>query len=323
MYYGVKLAIALEPPSSELGYSDAYVRAVTASAMASAVWACLLFSTGAWLIDRSLRAAFGVPKYPGRGSVLVIRVLVAGFLLGWLVLESLEGDALRFLDPEATPTRALLLALGVWGLIAFDIKDMIARGASLLKTRLPALLTPLSTLSRLPESGVVRLEGEIASAPDAFPSRSSDEIPLVVPGIADDDDPVPAMAVFHLDLHDPEHSPPRAAPFVLAADGRQAHIELDPRTARVFATPSADGHLELHVGSRVTVVGAVAGEEASPYRSGLPRIVASDPRPLRVYGGTRSWNRRLLIAATVELIAAGAMISAAMLLVIFRWSLLG
>ena len=306
---GIRLAFELNLPSSETAYSDAYVQAVSAAAMASAVWACILFSGGAWLIDGSLRAAFGLPTYKSNRAIRWARIGLGGFLLLWLMLLWAMGDAMRFTRPDETPTRALLLALGVWGAIAFDLKDMIARGLTLLSARLPALLARATTLSSLLESGpdgrAVRVAGTIVAGPETLPSLT---------GGAKD-------VVFRFDLDDPG-SAPETVPFVLSADGHRARIELNPASDPVIAAPDRHGRIELPIGAAITVVGALGDGEAGPYRAGIPRMVATAAHPLRIQAGTTSWNRRLLIAAITELLAAAGMIAAAGLLIAFRLSLL-
>ncbi len=293
---GIAIALGRQLPASAANYSAEYRASLATASMATAVWACLFASIGAWLIDVSLRAGFGLPRQASSKGVVVVRVLLAGFFILWLVKYSLLGDVLQYTDDSSSVDKAFVLALGVWGLVAFDLKDMIARGVALIAARLPALRATSAALAKLPARGLVKVSGSIVAGPRTLELNSAaghDLVYLLL--LAEDDDA-------------------KATPFLLS-DGRdRVQVASDPRT-RVITDPVRGSALELHVGQDVTVVGQVSGSAGDPYRAGLATIEGDDQHPLRVYAGDARYNRRLVIAATVELIAAAGMLAALGLLV--------
>jgi hypothetical protein len=272
--------------------TSVYKRAQWASTACGMALAAGLACLASWLLGSSLRSAFGLP--PGRRAhpaFTALRVVVGIPLLIWVSLWSSDEFFAR--RSAAAPLKALGLGLILCAMFAYDVPRLLRNALAALRTRVP-LWRSLTPLDRLPVSGRVRTRG-LVRAERALPGN----------------------AVYRW-----ADGASEAVPFFLEAGGARIAVELDASRTVVETSAVDDSVAALLVDAEVEVIADVerpGGGDA--YRGGPPRLVAGGDR-LFVFTSGAGVNRRLVLAAAVELICALTLSAVTAGFILF-WTILG
>ncbi|HWN66099.1 MAG TPA: hypothetical protein VNM90_00600 [Haliangium sp.] len=308
--YGA-LAHKLSVPTDIPG-SPRYVAGEWAGHVADMAWVAVLIAGAAWLTGACLRGAVGIPlplRQP-RPWVRVLRVgAIAAILIRMSIWSAMGGHGARFAGVGMTVDLALLHGLALCALAGFELPAWVARGVQCLRARIPALAAQRASLAALPAGGRVRVAGTVATE-----------------GLDDGLDGGVAYRrawdaqAQRVELH--------GQPFQLRDGGHRVWIDLDA-TRAVVDVPAQHGAAQtapqqVRAGDHVEVVGHLVESADGAYRGGARRIDAG-PGVLYVLGGSRQWNRRLLVAGLVELAAAAVFVAAPLSLIAYwlvaRWHL--
>lgn len=272
----------------EVQATDAYRKGEWAALIASATWACLFGTVSTWLLAHSLRRALGLPRRgitaARRRWLVVAWVFSVVVLIRLLVWSLIGGHALRF-QPGAT-SQALAMGGAIWALFGYDTPRLVRNARDALAARLPVMARAAHPLDRLREGMRARVAGTVREAGRSV-GAGRDGRALVcrrVPATGDRPERVDAVSFF------------------LEAGGARAWVDVDPARA-LFAIEDERGCIAD--GDRVDVVGTVDADLAG-HRAGPHHVTAGAGR-LYVLAGSPSFNRRLLLAAIIELLAAAGL----------------
>lgn len=292
---GYKLSLPTDIPGT-----PRYVAGEWAGHVADMAWVAVLAAAAAWLTGACLRRAAGIPvplRQPRPWARMLRMGAIAAILIRMSVWSALGGHGARFAGIGMTVDLALLHGLGLCALAGFELPAWLTRGAGCLRARIPALVAQRAALAALPAQGRVRVAGTVEGEglPGGVAYRRAWD----------------AQAQ-RVELH--------GQPFQLRDGGHRVWIDLDPARA-VVDVPAQHG-IAVRAGDHVEVVGHLAGAADAAYRSGARRIAAGTG-VLYVLGGSRQWNRRLLVAGLVELAAAAVFVAAPLSLLAYwlvaRW----
>ncbi|HEV8321100.1 MAG TPA: hypothetical protein VG389_05755 [Myxococcota bacterium] len=268
-----------------------------------------------WLLARFLRAALGVPVRPltrRRARFAKLRAAAAVPMLLILAVWSLDEILVR--GVRGAPFVALGLGAVTSLLLAYDVPRLARNGLAALRERTPLLGIPFHELDALPAAGLVRTRGVVAAGDDTLWTAQGACVWLRRTA-----DPTPLGR---------ESESLEARPFRLEHRGARVFVDLDPARALVVTPAALDpvaAEVGLPVGAPVEVIGAVIAGEAGAYRGAPPRL-GPTPGPrgrLFVFAGPRgAMNRRLVLAAAVDLLAAAGLLGSVLFLAV-AWSYLG
>ncbi|HJZ88094.1 MAG TPA: hypothetical protein VKN99_23130 [Polyangia bacterium] len=267
-----------------------YRRAQWASTISVAAFATAAASLAVWLLAFSLGRALGLEtgaRTQGRPALRALRfVLAAGALPSLLFWASDEFYARQ--TPSAA-YQALGLAFVMWLLLGYDVPRLFASALKTLRSRAQLVRAPRRRLDALPQSGRVRTHGVIAA--DAAPSGTSDG----------------CVYRHEIDPATGTSGPPLVQPFWLEASGARARVEAEGGRLLVAADERAPGRVVLRPGDAIDVIGEVVGggpNVGSVYRESPTACIGAGGGVLVLLQGTHRMDRRLLLAAAIELLAA-------------------
>jgi hypothetical protein len=285
------------------GTSAAYLRAEWATKLAGVTWSCLLATAAAWLAARSLRMTLGLPQRPPTKwtqALLALRMCVAVVLMGRMVVwQALGAPTLKLTG--VTPAHGVVTGLGVWLMFAYDVPRLLMNAAACLRARLPTLLmrkTPLADLASA--TGRVRVGGVVALGSEG--PLGSDTGGLVYERTLEPQPGGPALERV------------KCVSFHLTERGAHARVDVDPRRLLIEADLQT-GQALVRVGDSIEVIGETTGQ-GELYRAGVPCVAPGNGK-LVVLRADSGLHRRLLVAATVELIAGVGMTLAGVAIVVF------
>ncbi len=288
---------ALEPiPEATEGYQ----RAVRATRFASMGWALFYAMLAAWLVAKVARNLFRLPSAVAGAAWLVkVRYVAIAALLFALSVGSSEPVA----NPEANYSDGrwmLGTAAGlVWLLFAIELIPMLRRAVVSLRSRVSSLRFKPSTVGGR-ESGQVRIEGTIAVGEQALPGGSR-----------------PGELVYRHYLDADEIDVIECSGFLLESRGERLFVDVIPD--KTIVVPEQSFLAELGAGDRVEVWGEVLRSDAV-YRGQPSRMSAGDGR-MFIFEGGKTLNRRLVLAAAVELVAASSFLLVGLTYVFFVFDL--
>jgi hypothetical protein len=245
------------------------VPAHIAHALAGSGVVAFLIALATWLVARSLRLAFGLPRRQPtaiRRVLLVVQSVVGAVALMHLCTSDASEYMLRLDDRPVLD----ICVTGFIGclLFAYDVPRLLANARGALTAR-KRLLLPFTRLDALPQSGVVHTEG-VSADPVDLTQRGS---------------------------------------FMVSARGATAIVEIDPeRVSLILDAEDNQGAAvtNLPAGTAMRIVAAAQRESApdAVYRGALPLLLAPDGGPLRIFVGEAAALRRLLVAGAVEVLGA-------------------
>ncbi len=273
---------ALEPiPEATEGYQ----RAVRAARFASMGWALFYAMLAAWLVAKISRSLFRLPSATAASKWLVkIRYVAMAALLFALSVGSSEpvaNPAANYSDDRWVLGTAAGL---VWLLFAIELIPMLRRAVVSLRSRVSSLRFKHSTVGGS-ETGLVRIEGTIAVGEHAVSGGSR-----------------PGELVYRHYLEADETDTIECTGFLLESRGKRLFVDVIPD--KTIVVPEQRFLSELGAGDRVEVWGEVTRSD-DIYRGQPSRMSAGDGH-MFVFEGGRTLNRRLALAAAVELIAASS-----------------
>lgn len=304
---------ALEPIPNA---SEGYQQAARASRFAHMGWALFFALLGLWQGAKHVRSLFGLPTV----SRIVLRrfIWIRNILIGLLLFILLSGLGGPVATTEARSDERWVMGLAaglVWLMLAIDLIPLVRIALRSLRARVSGLRYKYSTVDGH-ETGAVRIWGTVAPSPGTFAddlvylhetpdsgglrfgNSSLGTIELRYNAKTSDD-------VFKM------------TSFLLESDGHRLSVDVvDGKT--VFATSNSQREA-IAVGDEVEVWGHIT-RPTDAFRGQLPTMSPGDGR-LYVFAGDRKLNRRLLLAAIVELLAAGSLVLVGVFYLFFAFDL--